>query len=111
MRLILIGGLLVLMAVPVWAVDSLQTTVAWKNVDTSRKIQLEKGPATTGPFMILAQLEANTTSYLDTKNAPGEKACYRMAYFDDAGFGPFSTPKCKTFTVTSTSPPSTVTVK
>ncbi len=95
----------------VWAEDALQVTIAWKNVDTSRKIQLEKGPAITGPFVLLVQLDANTTSYLDAKNAPGDKACYRMAYFDAATVGPYSPPKCKTFAATVTSPPATVTVK
>ncbi|MGH9932310.1 MAG: hypothetical protein ACREA9_24170 [Pyrinomonadaceae bacterium] len=96
---------------PVFAAEPLQVTIAWKNVDTSRNIRLEKGPETTGPFVSLAQLAAGTSSYVDATNEPGTKACYRMAYYDAINMGPFSTPKCKTFTAAPTSPPSTITVK
>jgi hypothetical protein len=109
MKSLLVGMALVLLSLtPVFASGTLQVKLTWMNTDQSSQIQVEKGPASTGPFVFLAKLDPGTTSYVDATNAAGDKACYRMAYWNGAALGSYTTPKCKTFSLIPPTKPGTV---
>lgn len=114
-RTVLIGAVLFFMlcvvASFVLAAGSLQVKLTWMNPDHTNQIQLEKGPTSTGPFVFLAMLDPETTSYLDTTNTAGTKACYRMAYYSGANLGPYTTPKCHTFPLTPVTKPGSLTIQ
>lgn len=89
---------------------TLQATVNWSNPDMTNGIRLEKAAVATGPFTLLALLGATSSVYNDATNAPGDKVCYRLAYYNAVGTGTFSAPACSTFPTNPTGIPGSVTV-
>jgi hypothetical protein len=102
--------LLSFIAGPVFA-GTLPAQLTWTNTDANDSIQIEKGPALTGNFAAINQVVPGTTGYTDATNAPGDTACYRVAYFNTSGIGPYAGPVCKTFPALPAQAPATFTVK
>lgn len=92
------------------AAGTLKSSLAWTNTDTTNGVQVEKASSSTGVFTMLKQLLANTVSYDDVTNGSGETACYRMAYYNTSGVGPYSFVVCKTFPTVPTQAPAAFTV-
>jgi amino acid transporter len=103
-------GLLILCASFVFA-GTLPADLTWSNPDTLDKIQIEKGSSLAGPFATINQVAAGQTSYTDATNAPGDTACYRAAYINSSGIGPYAGPVCKTFPALPSQTPGSFTVK
>jgi hypothetical protein len=97
--------ILVIGAFQTRAANTLPAQLTWSNPDTTDKIQVEKGPAAAGTFTTIAQLPALTTTYLDATNAPGDNNCFRVAYFNASGVGPYAGPVCKNFPALPTQTP------
>lgn len=108
----LFGVCLILMASMAFAqAGTLPAQLDWSNTDTADTIQVEKGPALTGPFTVLNILPANTATYLDGTNSAGTLACYKVAYKSSSGIGPYAGPVCKTFPAIPSQAPASFTVK
>lgn len=90
---------------------SLPSEITWTNPDLINKIQIEKGPSFVGPFVTINQVMAGQTLYTDATNEPGETACYRLAYVNASGIGPYAGPVCKTFPALPLQTPEMLTVK
>lgn len=90
---------------------TLTATLTWTNPDTIDGIQVEKSNSPTGTFGILNQIAAGTTTYADTTNSPGDQSCYRIAYFNSSGVGPYAGPVCKVFPTVPTQTPGSFVVK
>jgi hypothetical protein len=105
--------LCLLVALPSLALaGTLPAQLDWANpVDTTDSIQVEKGSALAGPFAIIKQVAPGVTTYTDATNAPGETACYRVAYDNTSGVGPYAGPVCKTFQAIPSATPTPFTVK
>lgn len=106
----LMGCLAVLMVMGLpsisFAAGILPADLVWSNpVDTVNGIQVEKGSIASGPFVMLSQVPAGSTAYHDGTNGAGETACYRVAYFNTAGVGPYSPTVCKNFPLLPTAAP------
>ncbi len=92
--------------------QSLDANLQWANpVDITDSIQVEKSTSLTGSFALLKQLAPNTITYTDSTNSQGTTGCYRVAYFNTSGVGPYVGPVCKTFPQTPQTAPSSLTVK
>lgn len=94
----------------------LQAVLDWGNPDdTTDKIQVEKGISRTGTFTgtfaSMGQLPPSTITFVDSLNSPGDTACYRIAYVNASGVGPYAGPVCKTFPALPTQTPEPFTVK
>ena len=85
-----------LFAVPVQA-GTLASVLSWTNPDTTDGIQIEKASSCAGAFTVLKSVPAGTTSYTDATNAPGDTPCYRVAYVNSSGIGPYAGPTGKVF--------------
>lgn len=99
------------MSIYAWADGTLPAVLTWHNTDNTMQVQVEKSAASTGPFELLTQLSPGTITYTDATNAPGQKACYRLRYFNGAAQGSPTTAKCKTFSLTPTVKPSSEVVQ
>ena len=85
---------------------NLTSVLSWDNSDAMNSIQIEKGPSSDGPFSFLATVVPNTVTFIDEKNAPGEQSCYRLAYANTSGVGPYFNVACKSFPTLPTAAPS-----
>jgi hypothetical protein len=90
---------------------TLQSDLSWTNTDSINKIQVVKGSGTVGTFTEIAQVLAGQTTYTDATNNPGETACYKVAYINSAGVGPYAGPVCKTFPPLPSATPGTFQVR
>jgi len=90
--------------------------LSWSANNTSQTgFNVERRPGTTGNFTKIASVGANVTTYADTSNNdPGNTTlCYRVAAYNGAGQGPYSTIQCATsptVVVPPSNPPVNVTV-
>jgi hypothetical protein len=90
---------------------TLPAQLDWTNPDIVDKIQIEKSASLTGTYTILSQPAAETSAFLDATNAPGDAPCYRLAYVNPSGIGPYAGPVCKTFPAIPTQTPGAFTVR
>ena len=91
---------------------TLPAQLDWTNpLDLTDGVQVEKGASLTGPFVSIRQLPAASTTFTDLTNSAGTTACYRLAYFNTSGVGPYAGPVCKTFPAVPSQAPATPTVK
>ena len=98
-------------AITAHASGTLPAQLDWINSDTLNPIQIEKGSALSGPFTKIVTVPAGTITDTDATNAPGDTACYRVAYANPSGVGPYAGPVCKTFPTIPVQSPGTFTVK
>ena len=89
---------------------TLPATIAWTNTDTVDGVQIEKSNAPVGTFTTIKQIAALSITFTDPTNAPGDTACYRVAYFNTSGVGPYAGPVCKAFPTVPNQTPAGVTV-
>lgn len=89
----------------------LNSVLTWDNVDSINPIQIEKGASLEGPFSFLATVVPNTVTFMDESNTPGENSCYRLAYANTSGVGPYSNVVCKLFPTLPTAAPVLKTVQ
>lgn len=88
------------------AAGTLAATLVWTNpVDITDGVQVEKSNSVSGIFTTIKQTAGNTVQYVDATNSPGDTACYRVAYFNTSGVGPYAGPVCKTFPTVPTQAP------
>ena len=102
------------MALPLLAfaqAGTLPATLDWTNPDIVNGLQVEKSNSATGTFTSIKQLPAKTITFTDATNAPGDTACYRVAYFNTSGMSPYAGPVCKTFPASPQTAPSSLTIK
>lgn len=91
---------------------TLPSILEWSNpVDVTDQIRVEKSGSITMPFTKLTDLSANSLTYTDATNGPGDTACYKIAYFNSSGLGPYAGPVCKIFPTVPGQSPATFTVK
>lgn len=76
---------------------TLTAVLTWQNSDTTDAVQIDRGPASTGPFAKLSTVPAGVLTYTDATNNPGDTVCYRVENFNSSGNGPSSNVACKTF--------------
>ena len=76
---------------------ALDSNLTWTNPVTTFGVQVEKASSVGGTYVMINQTAVNATSYTDTDNVAGATACYRIAYFNTSGVGPYATSVCKTF--------------
>ena len=79
-------------------------SLSWVDSSTNEDgFKIERKVGTTGTFVRLAVVRANTTSYKDADTTTGTPYCYRVQAFNAAGDSPFSNEACTTGQ--STTPP------
>lgn len=90
---------LVVLCVPVSYAQAatLQAVLTWQDSDTTDSVQIDKAPASSGPWATLSTVAPGVLTYTDATNAPGQTACYRVENFNSSGNGPSSNVVCKTF--------------
>jgi hypothetical protein len=76
---------------------TLTAVLTWQNTDTTDAVQIDRAPASAGPFTKLSTVPAGTLTYTDATNNPGDTVCYRVENFNSSGNGPSSNVACKTF--------------
>lgn len=83
--------------------QSLTAKLTWTNVDTTNRIQVEKSTSPTGTFVIIQTLDPGTATFTESAaGIPGSQVCYRVAYYNTSGVGPYSNVACKTFPLVPT---------
>lgn len=111
----MIGAIVLWVVCILWSLaavaGTLSSDLTWQNTDLNNKIQVEKSNNATGIYTVIAQPAAGSTGYSDATNAPGDTACYRVAYFNLSGVGPYAGPVCKTFPALPSQAPASLTVK
>lgn len=111
MRTIVLILCLVFASMGLAEAGTLPATLAWSNpIDVTDGIQVEKSASATGTFATIKQVPSGTITFTDAANNPGETACYRVAYFNPSGIGPYAGPICKTFPTIPAQAPATFTV-
>ena len=91
---------------------TLPADLSWSNpINTVDQIQIEKSGVQSGPYTVIVTMPAGATSYQDATNNPGSTQCYRAAYLNSSGVGPYAGPVCKTFPALPASSPGAFTVK
>lgn len=105
--LMVVVGLMIGGGVVAQSAGTLSATLTWQNTETTDGIQIEKSANIAGTYTIIKQTAANVTTYVDATNAAGDTACYRIAYFNTSGVGPYAGPVCKTFPIVPTQAPAT----
>ena len=94
-----------------FSAGTLVSTLAWANpLNVVDGIQIEKSSSLTGVYSTLRQVAAGSVGYSDGTNGAGETACYRIAYYNTSGVGPYLGPLCKTFPTIPTQTPATFSV-
>lgn len=75
-----------------------QLTLRWSdNSSNENGFTVERASASAGPFVAVANLPANSTSYVDTTLAPGTRYWFRVCAYNDAGKSAYSnTPNAMT---------------
>lgn len=96
MRVYIIG--LMLLGWAGWAeAGTLPSTLTWTDSDNADQVQIDKAPASSGPWTKLATVPAGTLTYVDATNDAGTAPCYRVENVNNSGAGPSSNVACKTF--------------
>jgi len=83
-------------------------TVRWTDINTAHTgFNVERRTGTTGSFAKIGSTAATVKTYTDTlANDPGNSTyCYRVAAYNTAGQGPYSTVGCATSPTVSVPPP------
>jgi hypothetical protein len=93
------------MFVGVGMASALDAVLEWTNTATTYGIQVEKSTSINGTYVLLHQTAPNVSTYTDSSNAPGDVACYRVAYFNASGVGPRTGGVCKSFPTVPTQTP------
>ena len=88
-------------------------SLAWTNTATVYDVAIERGSAPQGPFADRAISAPGTVDYTDAGPfLQGEQVCYRLAYQNSVGKGPYSNVACKTFPILApVESPSSLTVR
>lgn len=108
--------LLILSALLLFPMTALAATgtaiVVWTNTDTVNSVRLEQAQTVAGPFQLLTALPPGATSYSVSGLTVPSTVCFRAAYTNTAGIGPYSNVACKDLVAGSSPPtaPSNVTV-
>jgi hypothetical protein len=104
-RLLLVCSLVLLL--PMTALAATGTAVVrWDNTDTINSVRLEQAQTVAGPFQLLTVLPPDATSYSVSGLTVPSTVCFRAAYVNPIGIGPYSNVACKDL-VAGSSPPTT----
>ncbi len=76
---------------------TLSATLTWTDSDNADAVEIDKAPASSGPWTRLTTVPAGTLTYVDATNDPGTAPCYRVENVNSSGTGPVSNVACKTF--------------
>jgi len=94
--------LVALLLLPATLLAQTQTavfTVTWTSNNTGHSgFNVERSATQTGTFTKVGSTNATTTTYVDNiaSDPGGAQKCYRVAAFNTAGQGPYSTVACAT---------------
>jgi hypothetical protein len=93
------------LVVPTVSAFALDAILTWTNSSSTHGIQIERSATIGGTYSVINQTAANVSTYTDSTNIAGTTSCYRIAYFNTSGVGPYTTPYCKSFPVVPTQLP------
>jgi acid phosphatase len=72
------------------AASSTQINLTWNDVATETGYRVERSQSQAGPWVEIASLAANTTSYASTGLTPQQTYFYRLCALNTGGFSPYS---------------------
>ena len=74
-----------------------QLSLTWSDNSAGQaSVSIERGPATAGPFVEIAELPPGVTAHTDTDLAEGSPYCYRLRAFDEDEYSEYSAVACAT---------------
>lgn len=87
--------------------------IQWTNTSSTFPLHLERASSAAGPWTQIADIPASTSTYTDNNLVIPGTVCYRLAYYNAGGNGPYSivdANSCKTFVSPPTMAPGGVTI-
>lgn len=95
----------IMMFASVGMANALDSVLTWTNTATTYGIQIEKSSSINGTYVMINQTAPNVSMFTDSSNVAGDTSCYRIAYFNTSGVGPYTGAVCKTFPLVPTQTP------